>query len=290
MAIPIVAGLRFLTMAAGRGRVISALRGFRGAGFMARALIHKMRSNSQEDDIRAEARRIIRDVVRSIHVKVDTGPSLRHLNDLQHRKIPTITAIALTRTAKELQKVLEVEMRRVFHQPTPWVSRGTFVKPATKQNLAATVGFKDRQSLYVKEHVTSGRRGQKPFEKAMAGMGILPSGFKAIPGAGMKLDSRGNPNRAQIKEIFGSLKSRMSRYGVRGKSTYLVGYFDIQPGNPSRLQPGIYKRINSRAIVPVMVFVPAAAYEKRLDMQGIAAKHAQGIFNREFQKAWAQYR
>lgn len=245
--------------------------------------------NDEEEQLLA-AKRIAMDVVRSIRVTVDNRASLRHLDNVQRRKIPLCAAIALTRTAKELQKLLEAEVRRVFHRPTQWVARGTFTRPATKSNLTAVVGFKDKQSLYVKEHVTGGRRNQKPFERALSGLGVLPSGFKAIPGGGMKLDGNGNPNRAQLKEVLGALRSGIGRYGKRGKNVYHVGYFVVQEGNPSSLPAGIWRRINNRAISPVFLFVSAAAYEKRLDLKALAAKHAQPIFNREFERAWAQYR
>lgn len=287
MALPL-AGL-----VVGLGRLAAPMaRSGLGQTFL-RVLLRDIATTSRNEaraEIAREAQRIVRGVMKSFRVTVDSRATLAHLNDVQRRKIPFCTAVALTRTGKELQKILEAEVRRVFHQPTPWVAKGTFVKPATKQSLTATVGFKDRQSLYIKEHVTSGRRGQKPFERALSGLGVLPSGFKAIPGAGMKLDSRGNPNRAQLREVFGALRSGLGRYGKRGKNIYRVDYFAIHPDSPSHLPPGLYKRINNRAIVPVLVFVPDAGYEKRLDLEALAAKHAQGIFNREFERAWAQYR
>lgn len=212
----------------------------------------------------------------------------RHLTSVQ-KQARFAAARTLTSLGKLVEKELQGEMAGKFDRPTPWVAKGTFVKPATKQTLVAVIGMRPRQAMYVKEHFGGGHRGQKPYEKALAALGVIPSGYKAIPGAGMKLDSRGNPNRAQLKEVFGSLKSGMGRYGKRGKTIYRVGYFVIQPGNVSRLQPGVYKRINNRAITPALVFVSSAGYRKRLDLARIAmdvvAKDFNVIFAAEFNKA-----
>jgi len=223
-----------------------------------------------------------------IRVTVDSAAVMRRLN-AGIKQARYAAAVAITKTGKAVEKRLQTDMQQQFDRPTPWVAKGTFVKPATKQTLAAVIGMRPRQAMYVKEHFGGGHRGQKPYEKALAALGVIPSGYKAIPGAGMKLDSRGNPNRAQLKEVLGSLKSGMGRYGKRGKTIYRVGYFVIQPGNVSRLQPGVYKRINNRAITPALVFVSSAGYRKRLDLARIArdvvAKDFNVIFAAEFNKA-----
>jgi len=187
------------------------------------------------------------------------------------------TAVALTKTAKQVEKRLQQDMLGTLDNPTPWTARGTFTKPATKADLTAVVGMRDRQAVYVKEHFLGGLRGQKPFEKVLTSMGLLPGGYKAIPGNGMKLDSRGNPSRAQLKEIIGSLSSRMQVAKGRGKKVRMVGYFAVTPGSKSHLAPGIYWR-SGRALKCALVFVKSAGYKKVLDLPRSAAE----VVNREF--------
>ena len=193
------------------------------------------------------------------------------------KQVRYATAVALTKTAKRVEKRLQQDMLDAFDNPTPWTARGTFTKPATKADLTAVVGIKDRQAVYIKEHFLGGLRGQKPFERVLTSMGLLPSGYKAIPGNGMKLDGRGNPSRAQLKEIIGSLGSRMQVAKGRGKKVQMVGYFAVTPGSKSHLTPGIYWR-SGRALKCVLVFVKAAGYKKVMDLPGSAAE----VVNKEF--------
>jgi hypothetical protein len=202
-------------------------------------------------------------------------------------------AVTLTKTAKGVEKQLQKDMQATFDNPTPWIGKGTFMERATKETLTATVGIKAKQAQYIKEHFFSGMRGQKPFERVLSGMGVLPGGYKAVPGAGLKLDSRGNPSRAQLKEIFGSLKSRVGVAKGRGKKMQVVGYFAVPVGSAARLHPGVWRR-TGRQVVPVLIFVQAAGYKKLLDMQKIAeqvvAREFNSIFNAELQKALATAR
>lgn len=197
-------------------------------------------------------------------------------------------ALALTRTAKAIETDLKRDTETKLDNPSPWISRsGTFITPAKKDTLTATVGFKDRQALYMKEHFNAGLRGQKPYEKALAAMGILPSGYRAVPGAHLKLDMRGIPNRGQLREIFGSLASRMQVAKGRGKKVRMEGYFAIPVGASSRLAAGIWWRAG-RAIRPVMLFVRQAGYRKVLDLGGIATTVVGRDFDRLFSEAMAQ--
>jgi len=210
-----------------------------------------------------------------------------------HRKIQEAgkqaryaAAVSLTRTAKDVEKRLQSDMASSFDNPAPWVAKGTFVKPADKQTLTATVGIKDRQALYVKEFFNAGgARGAKPFEKALASMGVLPNGYRAVPGDGLKLDARGIPNRAQLREVFGSLASRMQVAKGRGKRMQLVGYFVIPVGTGSRLHPGVWWR-SGRATKPVLLFVRGASYRKLFDLARTAQDVVASDFDRHFAEAF----
>jgi len=201
-------------------------------------------------------------------------------------------AVALTRTAKEVEKRLVKDMLGTFDRPSPFTQRGTFSRGATKSKLEAVAGLKDKgmrvpPAMLLKEHFSGGMRGSKPMEKALAGMGALPSGWRAIPGQGMQLDAYGNPKRAQVREILGALKSRMKTYKGRGKRMALVGYFVIPPGANSHLHPGVWWQ-SGRSIKPMFVFVQAAGYRKVLDLPRSAAEVVNREFTKQFEIAFEQ--
>ena len=223
-----------------------------------------------------------------IQIKIEGLADVQALLAAGGRQARFAAAVALTRTGKALESQLKAEVERGFDNPSPWISkRGTYVKPARRDNLTAEIGFQARQSLYVKEHFRAGRRGQKPYEKALTGMGALPAGYRAVPGEGLKLDARGIPNRAQLKELFGSLGSRMQVAQGRGKRMQLVGYFVVPVGSRSRLHAGVWWR-SGRALKPMLIFVPSASYRKLFDLPRIAEGVVNKDFDRLFREAYDQ--
>lgn len=228
---------------------------------------------------------------------------LRDLDAVALKQIPFASAVALTRTAEAAERALIAEMASTFDNPSPYiVRRGTFIKSANKSNLTAIVGIKNRDNgrgaspaTYVKEHFFGGARNQKPFELALAGIGALPRGWKAIPGDGLKRDRYGSPDRKQLAEIIGALRSGMRSYKGRDKRMALVGYFVVAPGSKAararHLRPGIYRRTqrgNAGALAPVFVFVQVAAYSKTLDLRTIVERVANTEFARHFDREFAK--
>ena len=231
-----------------------------------------------------------------INVSDNIKEAARGLEDVVRRQVPFATALALTRTAQAVQSGLQREMSSVFDNLTPWVANGTFVAPATKQTLTAEAGMKDKgrrsPALYTKEHFSSGERGLKPFEVVMQSRGILPQGMRAIPGAGIKADRYGNPNRAAIKEVIEQASRGVRVWTGKGKRQSLTGYFVVtkpeQDPRTKHLIPGIYRRIQKGAdneLIPVFIFVDQAQYGKVIDLQAIASKTVRAVFEREFADA-----
>lgn len=229
------------------------------------------------------------------------GDPVAHLDRLA-RQIQYASAVSLTRAAQAAEKGLRAAMTSTFDNPTPYIGRGTYITPATKTRLEAVVGIKDRNNgsgaspaTYVKEHFWGGARGQKPFERAISGLGVLPNGWKAIPGAGLKRDRYGSPDRKQLAEIIGSLAAGMRSYKGRGKRMALVGYFVVPPTAPAararHLKPGIYRRTQrgagGGALSPVFIFVRVAAYRKALDLKAIVEPAAEAEFRKQFDKVFA---
>lgn len=219
----------------------------------------------------------------------------RRLSDMGSKQVPFAAARAITKTAKSVEARIQRDMAGVFEPISPYVKRSTFSTSATKARLTAMVGLKDQKpaggtapAVLLKEHFTGGARGNKPFEKAIAALGMMPRGYRAVPGGGMRLDAYGNPSRKEIGEMLGALRSRMQVYKGRGKRVELVGYFVIPVGAQSHLHPGIYKRVARGAIKAMFLFVPRAAYHKVLDMERSAREVVAQEFQPNFAAAFAE--
>jgi len=232
---------------------------------------------------------------RMLTVKIEGREELkRSLNDMGRKQVPFAAARAITKTAKSVEKKLQADMAGAFKSASPYTKRATFSTSATKANLTATVGLKDKKpsngtapAVLLKEHFTGGLRGNKPYEKAIIAMSGMPSGWRAIPSRGIKKDAYGNPNRKEIGEMLGALRSRMQVFKGRGKKVALVGYFIVPVGAQSHLVPGIYKRVARGALAAMFIFVKSANYRKVLDLQHTADKIVRAEFQTNFDAAFA---
>ena len=239
----------------------------------------------------------------TINVRDNAADVIRRLSDTAREQVPFATALALTRTARAVQRELRQEIISVFDQPTPFVVRGTFATIATKKKMQATVGMRDRgpdgragPAMYVKEFFNGGERQFKPYEMALAKMGCLPKGWKVVPGAALKRDRYGRPDRKMMAEIFGALGSGMSVFTQPRKQPQArIGYFVVMPGATGRAahfkHPGIYRRVErgaARAVQSVLIFVTAATYGKRIDLPALARAVVTRDFDSLFKAALTQ--
>ena len=212
-----------------------------------------------------------------ITIQVDTRETTRWLNDVQRNQIPFATSVALNKTARLAQDGIKDEMERVLDRPKPYTLGGTFVSNSTKHKLTAIVGLKDKAAsgpapaTYLAPLVGGTQRGEKAMEHALKAVGALPSGMRAVPAAGAKIDRYGNMSRAQFKEMVGALKSSMRTFKGKGKRLHASGYFVATAGRSQtrHLPPGIYYRIErpgESVIKPVMIFVDRAQYRPTLNI------------------------
>lgn len=262
-----------IPMLAGRLAIGSARLGSmaRSISLYSRALLHEIMSGDDDD-----RRRIIaaaRASMPRIRVSTNIPQTMAWLSDIQRHKIPHVTAIALTRTAKELQHILEREVDRVFDKPVAFTRRAFAIKPATYANQTAEIFIKTAQVRYLAPQVAGGRRLPKRSEERFARDTSAP-GMYWIPGEGVRLNTHGNLSLAQVKKIAAGLQ--------KGRSGVFFG--KPRPDMPF----GIWARAKPAGLRPLLIQVAVPMYQKRLDMQGIAARHAQAIFNREFARAWKQ--
>lgn len=233
------------------------------------------------------------------------------LDDLIKHRMPKITAIALTKTAKAVVEESQKEMSQIFDRPTPFILRSQWVKWATPKDLSASVEWKSRAGKRVEfwdaatrtlsPHVKGGSRVHKNFEVALSRMGILPPGYFAMPGAAAEIDAYGNMSRGQIIQLLSYFKAfpeagyranitekRKLKLAKGSKRTGKRGfvYFVGRPG-AGRLPLGIYKRTTfgfGSELKPILIFARTPGYRKRWDIQGMA----QRVVDRDFKKIFKQ--
>mgnify|MGYP000844727299 FL=1 len=225
------------------------------------------------------------------------------------RRVPFAVVKALTRTAKAGQEAVKSEIRSVFDRPTPYTLNSTYIRPATRDKMVASVYLKDDASKgtpagkYLGPQIEGGTRRHKRMEVALQRIGVLPQGWYAIPGRAAKLDAYGNWSRGQIVQVlsyfqaFGEQgyrantaaekRAKMKR-GTRSKRG--VAYFAVLPGRRASraLQPGIYLQTyfaKGSAIQPIAIFVENATYRRRLDFYATVERVAVTQYPLELQRA-----
>jgi len=208
---------------------------------------------------------------------------LRDLRDISSKHMSYALPQALTASGKDVQQELKSALPNVFAGVSPFVQNSPFATVATMASPHVWAGIRDvnrgraSPADYVKEHFSSGVRGFKPMERAMQSIGVLPAGWHAVPGAGMNLDRFGNPNRRQVAEVIGALKSGMRVAAGRGARATQATYFFKAPGNSDKrvahLAPGIWRSVKSTrgsSLDPMFLFVDSAEYKKVIDLPAMA--------------------
>lgn len=214
-------------------------------------------------------------------------------------RIPTVNAIALTRSAKDGQRAIADEMSKVFDRPTPYALNGTFLKAATRSNLESRVWVKDNPfgkgtpaDRFLLPQIYGGSRSLKGMERILQSAGLMPAGQFAVPGAGAQLDSYGNVKRSQITQMLSQLQVQRgagheSRRSDSARSRLAVArqgvtYFAL-PKPVNGLRPGIYlkkKFSGGTSIKPVFIFVGKVTYRPRLRFHEVGVAAAEKAFPR----------
>jgi hypothetical protein len=235
--------------------------------------------------------------------------TLAHLAGMQ-KQVKFAASKALNNAAFKVNDDIKKEMQRVFQGgASPYTLRAFRIDKATRDNLTAVVRLRDDSpqggASYTKalRHLfTSGTRQWKKVEGLLRGMKAIPDGMMAVPGSAARLDRRGNMYLADLREIFGVLKSsirntRVFRHTGRGKREKHVGYFVVLPGAATKLHPGIWKRIetgSSSVIQPMIMYVKRGQWRQFIDLQRIGRdvvnKHWQADFLRELDAAMGSAR
>lgn len=235
---------------------------------------------------------------------------LASIKDMSERRIKAAAATALTRTAREIEKKWQGDIKSNIDRPTKRTSEATVVLKATAQRLQSEVKLKDKvgkgqsPAEYLSPHETGAQRFLKKFERALVASGAMPSGYFVVPGKGAVLDFYGNVSRAQIVQVIAQLgaeyspgyqrviskntQKRLARAARLGRA-----YVAVQPGPDARRQrvsPGIYERMANGDRKAIFLFKRSVTYRRRLSLVRLAAETASSTFNAEFGRALQETR
>jgi hypothetical protein len=216
-----------------------------------------------------------------IDVRIDTSELqglVKQLEGLNARGISFATGRATNNVAFKIRDGWKEKAKQVFDRPTRFTENSVLVRKATRQNPFAKVFVRDEagQSIapevYLQQQVLGGERRLKRSEVALRSLGLLPSGFRAVPGNGLRLDRSGNVPGRTMKAILDEL-SKAPNTGDRG-------LFALKASR-GKLLPGIYRRrqknARERFVTPLIIFVKTPRYTPRLEI----FQYAREVMNRE---------
>lgn len=245
-------------------------------------------------------------------ITVDVSKTVAELTDklgkFAYQQMPYAASVALNKTAEDVQRHEVRAMRDVFDRPTPYILNSVVIKRSTKQNLRAEIGLKDRgagvpATKYLAAHMGGGSRRPKRFESALRAAGHLPEDFRAVPGAGAKIDQYGNMATSQMIQILSYFRTfpeaakgarqnmtdrKRQRLAKGTRSQRGFEYFIGRPGGRAPL--GVYQRIafaSGYAIKPVLIFVRQARYRAIFDFKTVATDTVLRDFGWHFEAALA---
>lgn len=245
-----------------------------------------------------------------ISIKTNIKDALKQLSGLQKKQIPFAQKETLNALAKRAKTGITNAMQRSFDRPTQWTLNSLRIQYATVQKIQAKVALKDAEfagkgvppSAYLNPQIHSGLRHAKSHELSLRRVLALNSGTFMVPGDGAILDSFGNMSRGQINKILsyfaanrdvGTLSNltaaqrEKKQQGTKRRAG--ISYMVARAGNPQGLQPGIYERKHLTlgvAIKPVLIFVKAPYYRKRLAFREIAENIVKAHATKEFEYAY----
>lgn len=202
------------------------------------------------------------------------------------KQVDFAAAVALTRTAKDLQAATPAQLERDLDKPTDFTKRGLYVVAARRDRLEATVAFKDRQAKYMGLQIGGGVYRPKDTGIRLPG-NIQLNAFGNIP--------RGTIARLKAAAKDGKLGAVVTRrLGVERDRRKGAAAIQLFVGKPTgrgweKAPMGIWRRIPPATpgapgkLVPVIVFEDTpAVYRPRFDFAALARKTANERFGKHF--------
>jgi hypothetical protein len=258
----------------------------------------------------------------TIRVDHDLDKIAKQFGMLAQGHVPAAAARAINVTARMTKDSEENTMRGVFDRPTPWAMNSVFIKAATERDPSARVWLKDDRATsgggipatkFLAAEIRGGGRALKAFEVRLRNRGILPEGYRTVPGSGASIDQYGNMSRGQIIQMLSyfetanihgdySNMSDKNRAAFGRRQAKKIGTQNVQcfvgrPGD-GRLPFGIWQRAHwsrgATSIKPILLFVSHAVYKAIFNFEDIANKVVErnlpGLFKQAMESELEQAR
>lgn len=205
----------------------------------------------------------------------------RSLQSLAAEQLPYALMVTINNTAFAVQKASRAHLEAAFNRPTPLIRGATRVQKATKDSLAARVYIDPKRAPILMTHEMGGPRGHQLIERFLMSKGLLPFGWRAVPGVNMPVDNFGNPKKTEVARIMQQLNAGES--GIRDRRCFV-----ISPNAHSHLHPGIYRtrsRSRGRSLMLLYLFVSTAQYRAMLKWKETVDSEAERLLPDEAAKA-----
>jgi len=189
----------------------------------------------------------------------------------------------------DAKEAVREEMKKVFDRPTPYTLNSVYTKLNT-QDMSVDIGLKEwggkgtAAAEYLKPQIFGGGRPMKRSEKYL--------GSYYVPGAGARLNQYGNMSGAQITQILSALKA-FPEVGYlanvtgrsRKRNKKIRNFFMVKnPGG--NLHPGVYERLGSGKIKPILIFIGSPHYTIRLRWFDVIKKAVNENIQKRFDQAF----
>lgn len=176
-------------------------------------------------------------------IAFDLGELDRFLSQIQRDRVPLAATRALNDNAFAYRKQLQATMASSFDRPTPYTLRGFVIDRAGQGSSAnpsvgqpgfgrSTPSFGPTGSSFlarvrlnsdpnksglerfdtIGHQFTGGEPAFTGFERALRRIGVLPPGWHAVPGGGVKLNAYGNVRQGLIVQLL----SYFQAFGEQG--------------------------------------------------------------------------
>lgn len=232
-------------------------------------------------------------------VKSNADQMVKHFATIKHKQMPFVTALTLTTTVNKIVREERREMRRIFNNPSRYVTSGVVAVTADKSDKPIRAAVTDAYfgagvpaANILMPHIKGTFRKYKSHERRLAARGILPSPMMTAPSPEYNWP-KGARRGGVYNRILSGLKAhnpdQQRQKGVRRRANKATQNWYVAKKGGRNV--GVRQRLGSGQSIKVLNFIPPTAYKKTFNYYGIidqvVDRDMPKIFERSLRRAIA---